>query len=201
MRIVRKVFHAFLWSLGLLMVLVTVLPLTSWWGYRLAGTWPAAPSGDVLVVLAADSPNGGVIGQGTYWRAVYAVRTWHIGHFSKMVISGGNGSADTLRDFVVCHGIPADAIVLEDRSGSTRENALFTAELLRNMPGKKTLLTSDYHMYRALAVYRKLGLTLEPLPFPEAIKHSNNWWHRWSVFMQLLDESAKIAGYKFKGWI
>ena len=39
--------------------------------------------------------------------------------------------ADAMRDFLVASGITADAITVEPTSGSTHENALRTADLLR----------------------------------------------------------------------
>ena len=40
-----------------------------------------------------------------------------------------------MRDFLLFERVPADKIVLENRSLSTRENALFAAPLLKNPAG------------------------------------------------------------------
>jgi len=48
-------------------------------------------------------------------------------------------------------------VVAENYSRSTRENALNTARLLAGDTGTLVLMTSDFHMYRALRAFRKAG--------------------------------------------
>lgn len=187
-------------AIGALLIVVTFTPLTLWWAQALSNPWLDA-DGDILIALVADGPNGGIIGQGTYWRSVYAIRAWQNGHFKTIILSGGNGTGETMRRFLIFQGVPANAIRVEGQSTSTRENALFTRELLRNVAGRKVLLTSDYHMYRAQRAFKKAGVDVLPRPFPEALKHGNMWWRRWPVFVQLAQETTKILGYRWKGWI
>ncbi len=54
---------------------------------------------------------------------------------------------------MVAQGVPASVITVEPASSNTHDNALYTLELLRNVAGRKVLLTSDYHSFRA---YRAL---------------------------------------------
>jgi uncharacterized SAM-binding protein YcdF (DUF218 family) len=62
-------------------------------------------------------------------------------------------------------GIAPDRILLEDRSRNTIENALYSKEIARPMPGQRWLLvTSAYHMPRAIGVFRKVGFAVEPYP-------------------------------------
>ena len=187
-------------AIGAVYVLVTVTPITLWWARALSNPWLDA-DGDVLIVLGADAPNGGVIGQSSYWRAVYAVRYWKRGHFKKIIVAGGAGTAETMREFIVCEGVPAAAIAVETRSTSTRENALFTRDFVMQFPGPKVLFTSDYHMYRAQRVFRKAGIDVLPTPFPDALKRGNSWPNRAGIFVELVIETAKIAGYRVRGWI
>lgn len=60
------------------------------------------------------------------------VRVWREGGFSRVIFSGA-GIAPAMRTFAVSQGIPAGAIEIENRSVSTRENALRTAELLQHL--------------------------------------------------------------------
>jgi uncharacterized SAM-binding protein YcdF (DUF218 family) len=198
----KSYFILFLACIGGLLIFVTMVPVTTWLAWHLAGNeWSARDSGEVLIVLGGDGPNGGLIGQESYWRGVYAVRAWRTGAFHHLLISGGGGSADSIRDFVISHGVPTEAVQVERSSASTRENAVFVAERLRGLRSRPTLLTGDYHMYRAARAFRKVGLDVYPHPYPEAIKHSNTWWHRWDVFMLIMEEGAKIAWYRLLGWI
>ena len=63
------------------------------------------------------------------------------------------------------------------------------------------LLTSDYHMYRALRVFQKAGLNVAPRPFPDIVKRSSSLTERWPAFFELWEESVKTAYYWFRGWI
>ena len=186
--------------LGLMLLVVMATPVGSRYARILAGPWND-PDGDILIVLGSDDPNDGFIGAATYWRTVYGARAWRDGHFRTIVVCGGSGIAESMRDFLVFEHVPADKIVLENRSASTRENALFTAPLLKNLAGRKVLLTSDFHMYRSYRVFKKAGIEVEPRPIPYALKFGSDWTERWQVFVGLAIETAKIAGYRLRGWI
>ena len=186
--------------LGLILLVVTVTPLGTWYARTLAGPWND-PDGDILILLGSDDPNDGFIGGATYWRTVYGARAWRDGHFRTIVVCGGLGIAESMRDFLLFERVPADKIVLENRSVSTRENALFAAPLLMNMPGRKVLLTSDFHMYRSIRAFKRVGIEAQPRPIPYALKLGNDWTQRWQVFLGLITETAKIAGYRLRGWI
>jgi uncharacterized SAM-binding protein YcdF (DUF218 family) len=175
-------------------------PVTKWYTARLAGPW-REPKGEILIVLGADPPTADFIGLATYWRCVYAVRVWREGGFRTIVVSGGGNIAGSMRSFLECAGVPGDRIVVEDRSRSTRENAVFTAALLARLPGRKVLVTSDMHTYRSLHAFRKAGVEVSPRFFPYVFKVYNSWPARWTLFVELVVETAKIVGYRVRGWI
>lgn len=201
----KKAATRILAALGLLVVTVTVLPIDDWWIRVLVGPWND-PKGDVLIVLGADSLED-MIGAGSYLRSLYAIRVWRAGGFQRIVISGGtsNGGprpvAIQMRDFLVCQGVPAEAITVETGSRDTHENALFTARLLAGDAGKRVLLTSDYHMFRAYRAFLKAGMHVEPRPFPDGFKRTSHWEQRWPIFVDLCQEGLKTAYYWARGWI
>jgi uncharacterized SAM-binding protein YcdF (DUF218 family) len=191
-------------GLGLLFVLVTVTPVVSWWAGVLAGPWED-PSGDVLIVLGGSLLEDGLMGPSSYWRSVYALRAWRQETFQRIVVSGGPPSgastAAPMRDFLVSQGVPPEAILVETQSMSTHENALRVAELLARVPGRKILLTSDYHMFRAYRAFKKAGLDVLPRPFPDVRKRAAGWTGRWPAFMDVILETIKIGYYQARGWI
>jgi uncharacterized SAM-binding protein YcdF (DUF218 family) len=68
-------------------------------------------------------------------------------------------------------GIPRQRVLLEDRSRNTYENALFTRELVKPKPGQRWLLvTSAWHMPRAVGCFRRVGFPVEAYPVD---------WHTW----------------------
>jgi uncharacterized SAM-binding protein YcdF (DUF218 family) len=62
-------------------------------------------------------------------------------------------------------GIPRARITLEDRSRNTVENAVLSKAIARPKPGERWLLvTSAYHLPRAVGVFRKAGFAVEAYP-------------------------------------
>jgi uncharacterized SAM-binding protein YcdF (DUF218 family) len=187
-------------AIGILVVIVTFTPIVSWWAARLAGPWND-PTGDTLVVLGGSMIEDGVMGESSYWRSTYALLAYRERAFSQIVVSGGNGSAEAMKSFLECRGVPAGIIRTEVRSTSTRENAIYTSELLSKPRGTIVLLTSDYHMFRAYRVFKKAGLTVLPRPFPDALKRANSLANRWGAFLDVAGETAAIAYYLARGWL
>ncbi len=189
--------------LGLSMVVVTVTPAVKLWARALAGPWND-PGGEVLIVLGGDYPEEGMLGRSTYLRAQYAIRAYREGSFRTIVLCGGGrpeSVAESMEGFLVSAGVPRSAILLEGDSTSTRENALFAKPLLANLPGRKVLLTSDFHMHRATLVFAKAGIQVQPRPFPDGLKRSNHWGERWYVVQDCVSEAVKLAYYRVRGWV
>lgn len=62
-------------------------------------------------------------------------------------------------------GVGPERLLLERRSRNTWENALFTKALAAPKPGERWLLvTSAWHMPRAMGLFRKAGFAVEPWP-------------------------------------
>jgi uncharacterized SAM-binding protein YcdF (DUF218 family) len=206
-RIWRVAWRLFQWgsvALTLLLLIVYWTPLVPWYAGKLMGPWNDA-EGDVLIVLSAEVQQDDVIGPVSYWRTVYAARVLRSGQFRTVVFSGGPGGgsqsmARTMADFVSCYAKPP-RILLEERSTSTRENALFTKRLLENEPGRKVLLTSDLHTFRAVRSFRAVGLQVESRPVPDMLKMASFRSQRWTCFIGLGVETAKIVYYWYRGWI
>jgi uncharacterized SAM-binding protein YcdF (DUF218 family) len=187
-------------GLGGVFLIATLTPVTRWWAAALSREW-YPPQGDVLIVLAADAADARTIGQESYWRAVYALWAWRRGSFRRVIVSGGGQPppAVPLRLFLIAHGVPADSITLETESASTWENAVYTSRLLSGTRSRLALLTSDYHSFRATRVFRRAGLAVLPCPAPDALKGAGPWRSRWPVFLQLCEETLKIAAYGIQG--
>lgn len=183
---------------GLVTILILTTPIDVWWAHAYAGSVDQ-PTGDVLILLSAANDDQGFISYSSYWRARYALKAWNTGSFKTIIVTGGPGTA--IRDFLVAEGVPPGVILTESQSTSTRDNAANTARLLQGMSGTRVLLTSDFHMFRALRVFQKLGIKVTPYPVPDVMKSSQHWYGRFSGFETLVTESAKILDYRLHGWI
>lgn len=61
--------------------------------------------------------------------------------------------------------VPAERLILEAKSRNTIENAAFVRDLVRPSPGETWLLvTSAWHMPRAMGVFRAAGWSVIPYP-------------------------------------
>jgi uncharacterized SAM-binding protein YcdF (DUF218 family) len=152
-----------------------------------------------LIVASGASLNGFPDGN-TVLRCMYAVSAWRAGGFRKIVVSGYQ-TASHMRNFLIAEGVPPEVVVTEDAANSTRQNAMYVARLLANDSGSKVLLTSDYHMFRAVRAFRKVGLKVAPRPIPDALKRVGNPLRLWPAFVDEVAESVKIVYYAVRGWI
>ena len=84
----------------------------------------------------------------------------------KLIPSGGKGSdesiseAEAMTRYLVSRGIPEEDILPEDQSTTTLENLQFSKKILDSYEGRKytALVSSNYHVYRALRYCREIGL-------------------------------------------
>jgi uncharacterized SAM-binding protein YcdF (DUF218 family) len=196
-------------AIGVLTLVITLTPAVPWSGRVLAGRWND-PTANTLIVLGGSFLDPGIMGESSYWRSVYGLRAYQEGGFEQVIVSGGASAvagaspvavADLMADFLVCHGVPSSVIKIERRSRNTRENALYSAQILRDIPGTKVLLTSDYHMFRARRAFEKAGVIVRPRPFPDVIKRGSTIQGRLSAFVDLARESAAVMYYFARGWI
>ena len=198
LRRAARVLYRLLAAIGLVTVLVMTTPLVAWWARAYAGPIEQ-PQGDVLILLSAAYDDNGGISYSSYWRARQALLAWQSGGFKKIVVSGGGGPG--ILNFLVAYGVPREAIVAEWQSTSTRENGIETARLIQGMPGKRVLLTSDFHIYRAVRVFRKLGIDVTPMPAPDVLHATEHWNGRFQAFETMVVETCKIVDYRIHGWI
>jgi uncharacterized SAM-binding protein YcdF (DUF218 family) len=189
--------------IGFLHILITVTPVLTLWTGQLSTGW-GPETGDTLVVLGSDTIAPGALGVSSYWRTFYATVVSRETHFRRVIVSGKE-AAPLMKDILVCQGTPNGDVIVDNESGSTRENALRIASLLAGdapfRHGRVVLLTSDYHMRRALGALRKTGIEASPLPFPDAYKRIGQYSERWTIFCTLSLETAKLLWYRYQGWI
>ncbi|MBQ8329162.1 MAG: YdcF family protein, partial [Lachnospiraceae bacterium] len=83
-----------------------------------------------------------------------------------LIPSGGKGrdeeisEAEAMEKYLTEHGIPKDQIIREDRSTTTRENLVFSKKIIdeRDTDPYVALVTSNYHVYRALSLCDDIDL-------------------------------------------
>ena len=121
---------------------------------------------DVIIVLGSGIIDDRV-GPTLASRLDTALDNWHNNPDAYIIVTGGLGDratvteAEAMSRFLINRGVPAEKILLEDRSTSTYENLTFALEILDyHFPDgfRAVLVTSDFHIYRAAQTARYVGI-------------------------------------------
>ena len=109
-----------------------------------------------------------------------------------------------MKALAVDNGVPASAIVLEMRAANTHENVEFSRDLVEARQWRRILLVSSpYHMRRALLTWRKAAPSIEvgaaPVPASQFYMHERG--ASLDQIRGIAQEYAAIAMYWWRGWI
>lgn len=136
----------------------------------------------------------------------------------KVILSSGSGSilykdakeADFLKAQMLRLGIDSNLVIAESNSKNTYENAVESAKILKqqNINGEVLLVTSAFHMRRAIRCFNKQGVKVVPycvdqrsgkqmftpdklfIPDTEKLADWNLLIHEWFGFL-----TYKVSGY------
>lgn len=195
---------------GFLLLLLISSPVVS---ATLMGTlesWHTPPATnvgeklDAIVVLG-----GGIRDKGTLrpaidlsdesrHRALCGADLYQQGRAQTLVMTGGDASifgsgpreATAMKDWAIRLGVSAEAVVTEDRSRTTYENAVLSRRLLGDHTSIM-LVTSAYHIPRATALFMKQGFRVTPYPCGfHTRNHPSDVWDNVDIFDILPDVGA-----------
>ncbi len=110
---------------------------------------------DVAVVLSAGLSNGrtNLPGPVSRARTEAGIDLYRSRVVSRLLLTGDASSdpdiavARGMRDMTLAQGVPENAVIVEDRSHSTLQNALYSRPLLEDAD-RILLVTSGYHLWR-----------------------------------------------------
>lgn len=202
------------------------LPTTSLWaGGLLEQRYPYAapeslPVTQAIVVLGGNTANSRQNWFEKYNRDTTIPRTetatklYEAGRAPLIIVSGaaldgGASEASMMANALERDGIPAQAIIQEDHSLTTYQNALYSAKLLHEHGIQRFLLvTSALHMPRAMAVFQKQGF--DPIPAaspPQIVVPEDPDFSFWLPDLRVLQASRSIVKeylgllvYWLRGW-
>ena len=178
--------------------------------------WMASPlklsapptKADAIVVFAGGVGESGRAGGGAQERLRQAIDLYKGGYAPYLVFSSGYvysfREAESMRALAIDQGVPASVIVLEERATNTYQNVRFTNDILRDHRWRRILLVSSpYHMRRAVLVWRKQAPDLEVVPTP--VPQSQFYDHTRGASLEqvrgILQEYLAIFGYWRRGWL
>jgi uncharacterized SAM-binding protein YcdF (DUF218 family) len=106
-------------------------------------------------------------------RLDHAIALWRRGLAPIMIVTGGTGRGDTTSEaavsqrYVVQHGVPIRAILLETEGRTTSESMAGVSALMGGQGRRDVLLVSDpFHMLRLTIIARRHGLEPYASPTP-----------------------------------
>lgn len=117
-------------------------------------------------------------------RLAAGARAWLSQRAPVVILSGGRGGprgseARMMAPAIVRLGVPESALLLEERSRNTEDNAANTARLAKSRGIRRVLLvTSAVHMPRARLLFERAGLDVVAVPVPERARR-DSWRQRW----------------------
>lgn len=151
-----------------------------------------ATNADAIVVLGAASYAGNP-------SPVFKARLEHAAElFQKklapiIITTGGIYAGEAISEgatgkkFLEEIGIPADQILAEENSETTKQNLTRIAEIAKERNLSKIILVSDpFHMYRAVRIAEDLGLSAFPSPTRKSPISKNFWLELWYVGRELI---------------
>lgn len=148
-----------------------------------------AQRADVIIVLGAAEYRGrpSPVLQG---RLNHALLLYLKGMAPYILTTGGAGGdpqfteAEVGRGYLTEHGVPSEAILVEDDGSTTAESLTTAAEIMRRMNMQSCIVVSDgYHIFRARRMLQFKGLHVygSPRPSPGV---STTRALRWRYFRQ-----------------
>jgi uncharacterized SAM-binding protein YcdF (DUF218 family) len=112
------------------------------------------------------------------------------------LVYDGNESAGAMRLFESL-GVPPGRIMTEDKSRNTYENAVFTKRIVDPKPGERWyLVTSAYHLPRAVGVFRQAGFPVIGYPVDWRTRGPQDMLRPFSV----LGEGIRRTDLAVKEW-
>jgi len=163
--LIRMLFH-----LILLCLLAGALGLGVLW---LAETHPAPATHqtDAIVVLGAQVYSDGSLSPQLELRMEAALSSYH--ENPRLIITcGAQGNnepcpeGEAMRNWLLEKGVPHEHVLAENNSYNTYQNIENAQALLPEDTDTVTLITSDYHLPRSIAISRDAGLKAEGIGSP-----------------------------------
>jgi uncharacterized SAM-binding protein YcdF (DUF218 family) len=147
-------------------------------------------------------------------RLLYAAELYRAGKAPVVLASGGGApgdrsEAELMEEILHIMGVPPRDILRESASRTTYDNARYSAILLQGKGLRRVLLvTSAFHMRRALGVFRQTGLDVVPAPTDYQRLAGRPLVPRWLPTADdlvrstyALREHVGYWVYRYRGWL
>ncbi|MBP3657214.1 MAG: YdcF family protein [Clostridia bacterium] len=127
-------------------------------------TLPPQQESDVIIVLGAQVKPDGTPSEALRRRLTAALETYRQ-HRQIIIVCGAQGGnepraeGDVMRDWLIDAGVPQEDVIAETASFNTRQNLDYAKAIMEHRGLTQALVvTSDYHVARALELCRQAGI-------------------------------------------
>jgi uncharacterized SAM-binding protein YcdF (DUF218 family) len=179
-----------------------------WWAAEPLRISAPPSKADAIVVFAGGVGESGKAGGGHQERVKRAVDLYEEGYADGMVLSSGFvysfKEAEVMRALAIDQGIPPSHIVLEEHSKNTYENVMFVNRIIGERRWHRILLVSSpYHMRRALLVWHKVApeVVVVPAPPDSTMFYEHTRGASLEQIRGIVWEYLAIFEYWRRGWI
>jgi uncharacterized SAM-binding protein YcdF (DUF218 family) len=128
-------------------------------------------------------------------RLDHAIDLWRRGFAPRIIFTGGFGNRDTTseaavsRRYAIDHGVPSDAILIENSGRTTAESLKRVSSLMEAAPSREVILVSDpFHSLRVSILARRFDL----IPFTSPTRSSPISHNRREAWKYTFAESIKV---------
>jgi uncharacterized SAM-binding protein YcdF (DUF218 family) len=136
-----------------------------------------------------------VLGGGSHDRPERAAELFKERIAPRILVSG-LGDGPIYRRSLIQAGVPSQAILMEDQSRTTRENAILAVNLLRHQGAQHVIIvTSWYHSRRALACFEHYAPEIQFYSCPSYFANTRSEWVRHGLTHRIYLEYPKLLGY------
>jgi uncharacterized SAM-binding protein YcdF (DUF218 family) len=207
---------------------VSSTPIAAKWLYgRIESIHPpvplvGVPESDCIILLGGvvqppEPPRVDMEFNNSIDRVHKAAELFAAGKAPYLIVTGGNqpwsrssrSEAELIRELLVDWGVPEEAIRLEASSRNTRENAMYTRNVVDSIHCEEALLvTSAAHMPRSLAAFSAAGISVIPVSTDVRVAHTNKLTlmdflpsaHALEMSSRAIRELVGQWVYEMKGW-
>lgn len=166
-------------ALVLMTVPAVIYPLVGTLEWRFPPLTTIPEDAEAIVVLSGGiyepdrTRTQAILMEDTLYRCLCAADLYRQGKTRLVIVTGGvlNPTSDippvapAMRDLLVELGARPSEVIVEATASTTHENGIEVRKIIEKEGIRKIVLVTDaVHMYRALAIFRKLGIDAVPAP-------------------------------------
>lgn len=184
--------------MGILFIVLIIVSIMNAGNFLIINQNPV--KSDVIIVLGGDNIQ----------RADYSIKFYKEGYSNMLLFTGGNDAgngvreAEAMKNEAIRLTVPSKNIIIENKSISTYENAIFTKKIIMDQGFKSAIIvTSNYHMRRSRLVFNKAfkntGIKLVFCSVQDT-RFNPKWWFTNAYSRHIvISEYEKLVGYFIEG--